>query len=84
MRQSRAAESRPQLEALLQCLLFIFLRRVFDDYCVVFFTNLVPLLFLGLPFFRDLDKLRRRRWLGDELHQVILQEAQYVSMTTPT
>jgi hypothetical protein len=26
--------------------------------------------------------LRRRRRLGDELHQVILQEAQYVSMTT--
>jgi hypothetical protein len=28
--------------------------------------------------------LRRRRRLGDELHQVILQEAQYVSVTTPT
>jgi hypothetical protein len=28
--------------------------------------------------------LRRRRRLGDELHQVILQEAQHVSMTTLT
>jgi hypothetical protein len=44
----------------------------------------LPLLGLGLPFFWDLDKLRRRRRLGDELHQVILQEAQYVSTTTPT
>jgi hypothetical protein len=26
--------------------------------------------------------LRRRRRLGDELHQVILQDAQYVSTTT--
>jgi hypothetical protein len=58
--------------------------RVFDDYCVVSFTNLAPLLGLGLPFIWDLDKLRRRRRLGDELHQVILQEAQYVSATTLT
>jgi hypothetical protein len=83
MRQSRAVESRPQLEALLQGLLIvILLRRVFDDYCVVSFTNFVPLLGLGFPFLWDLDKLRRRRRLGDELHQVILQEAQYVSTTT--
>jgi hypothetical protein len=69
MRQSRAAESRPQLEALLQRLLIaVLLRRVFDDYYVVSFTNLTPLLGLGLPFFRDLDKLRRRRRLRDELH----------------
>jgi hypothetical protein len=67
MRQSRAAESRPQLEALLQCLLIILLRRVFDDYCVVSFTTFAPLLGLGLPFLWDLDKLRRRRRLGDEL-----------------
>jgi hypothetical protein len=69
MRQSRAAESRPQLEALLQRLLIVVLLEcVFDDYCVVSFTNLTPLLGLGLPFFWDLDKLRRRRRLGDELH----------------
>jgi hypothetical protein len=30
----------------------------------------------------DLDKLRRRRRLGEELRQVILQEAQPVTMAT--
>jgi hypothetical protein len=80
MRQSRAAESRPQLEALLQRLLIVvLLGRVFDDYSVVSFTNFAPLLGLGSPFLWDLDKLRRQRRLGDELHQ---QEAQYVSTTT--
>jgi hypothetical protein len=74
-----------ELEALLQRLLIIvLLGRVFDDYCVISFTNLTSLLGLGLPFFWDLDKLRRRRRFGDELHQVILQEAQYVSTATPT
>jgi hypothetical protein len=71
------------LEALLQSLLIVvLLGRVFNDYCVVSFTNLAPLLGLGFPFLWDLDKLRRRCRLGDELHQVILQEAQYVSTTT--
>jgi hypothetical protein len=60
MRESRAAESRPQLKALLQRLfIVVLLRRVFDDYCVVSFTNLAPFLSLGFPFFWDLDKLRR-------------------------
>jgi hypothetical protein len=85
MRQSRAAESRPQLEALLQRLfIVVLLGRVFDDYCVVSFTNFALLLGLGLPFLWDLDKLRRRRRLGDELRQVILQEVQHVSTTTLT
>jgi hypothetical protein len=68
MRQSRAAESRPQLEALLQRLLIVFLRRVFHDYCVVPFTNFASLLGFALPFLWDLEKLRRRRRLRDELH----------------
>jgi hypothetical protein len=85
MRQPRAAESRPQLEALLQHLLIIvLLERVFDDNHVVSFTNFASLFGLGLSFLWDLDKLRRRHWLGDELRQVILQEAQYISTTTPT
>jgi hypothetical protein len=76
VRPSRAVESRPQLEALLECLLIVvLLGRVFDDYCFVSFTNLASLLVLGFPFRWDLDKLRRRHQLGDELHQVILQEA---------
>jgi hypothetical protein len=60
----------------------VLLGRVFNDNCVVSFTSLASLLGLGLPFFWDLDKLRMRRWLRDELHQVILQEAQYVSTST--
>jgi hypothetical protein len=83
VRQSRAAESRPQLEALLERLLIVvLLGRVLDDNCVVSFANLAPLLGLGFPFLWDLDKLRRRRRLGDELRQVILQETQLVSSTT--
>jgi hypothetical protein len=83
MRQSRAAKPRPQLEALLQrFFIVVLLGHVFNDNCVVSFTNFAPLLGLGLPFLWDLDKLTRRRWLGDELHQVILQKAHNVSMTT--
>jgi hypothetical protein len=83
MRQSSAAESRPQLEALLQRLLIVvLLGRVFDDNFVVSFANLAPLIGLGLPFLWDLDQLRRRRRLGHELRQVILQEAQHISTTT--
>jgi hypothetical protein len=62
----------------------VLLGRVFDDNCVVPFTNFASLLGLGLPFLWDLDKLRRRCWLGDELRQVILQEAQHVSSITLT
>jgi hypothetical protein len=61
VRQSKAAEPRPQLEALLEHLLIIvLLGRVFDDNCVISFANLALLLGLGLPFLWDLDKLRRR------------------------
>jgi ABC-type antimicrobial peptide transport system ATPase subunit len=75
MRQSRAAESRPQLEAHLQRLLIIFLRNVFHDYGVVPFTNFAALLGLPLALIRDLDKSSRRRRLGDELHYVVLQRS---------
>jgi hypothetical protein len=74
MRQPRAAEPRPQLEALLQRLLIVVLiGRVFNDNCVVSLANFALLLGLGLPFLWDLDQLRRLRRLGDELRQVILQ-----------
>jgi hypothetical protein len=85
MRQPRAAEPRPQLEAFLERLLIVvLLRRVLDSNCVVSFANLASLLGLGLPLLWDLDQLRRRRRLGDELRQVILQEAQHISATTLT
>jgi hypothetical protein len=62
----------------------VLLGRVFNDNCVISFANFAPLLGLGLglPFLWNLNKLRRRRWLGDELHQVILQDAHNVSATT--
>jgi hypothetical protein len=85
MRQTRAAESRLQLEALLQHLFIVVLfRRVLDDYRVVSFTDFAALLGLGFPFLWDLDKSRRRRRFGDELLQVILQAPQCISMTTST
>jgi hypothetical protein len=83
MRQPRAAEPRPQLEAFLQRLLIVVLIvRVFNDNCVVSLANFATLLGLGLPFLWDLDQLRRRHRLGDELRQVIMQEAQFISATT--
>jgi hypothetical protein len=60
MRQARAAEPRPQLEAVLQRLIVVLLMgRVFNDNCVVSLANFAPLLGLGLPFLWDLDQLRR-------------------------
>jgi hypothetical protein len=84
MRQSRAAEPRSQLEALLQRLLIVFLRSVFHDYGVALFTDFAVLLGLPLPFIWDLDKSRRRSRLENEFHYVILQEAYWMSMTTTT
>jgi hypothetical protein len=73
MRQARAAKPRPQLEAVLQHLLVIvFIGRIFNDNCVVSLANFAPLLGLGLPFLWDLDQLRRRCRLGDELRLVVL------------
>jgi hypothetical protein len=83
MRQARAAEPRPQLEAVLQCLLVVVLvGHVLNDNGVVFLADFASLLGLSLPFFWDLDQLRRRRRLGDELLHVILQEEQLISATT--
>jgi hypothetical protein len=84
MWQSRAAEPRPQLEALLQRLLIVFLRSVFHDYDVALFTDFAALLALLLPFIWDLDKSRRRHRLGNKLHYVVLQEAYWMSTTTTT
>jgi hypothetical protein len=62
----------------------ILVRCVFNDYCVVSLTDFAALLGLALPLIWDLDKLRRRRRLGDKLYYVILQEAHCVSTTTTT
>jgi hypothetical protein len=42
MQQSRAAKSRPQLEALLQRLLIVFLRSIFHNYGVALLTLVFP------------------------------------------
>jgi hypothetical protein len=60
MRQARAVEPRPQLEVVLQRLLVVLLiGRVFNDNCVFSLVNFALLLGFGLPFFWDLDQLRR-------------------------
>jgi hypothetical protein len=61
------------MEAVLQRLLVtVLIGRVLHDNGVVSFADLPPLLGLGLPLLRDLDFLRGRRRLGDELLQVVL------------
>jgi hypothetical protein len=50
MRQAGTAEPRPQLKAVLQCLLVVVLvGRVLHNNCVVSFTDFTLLLGLGLP-----------------------------------
>jgi hypothetical protein len=54
MRQARAAKPRPQLEAVLQCLLVtVLIGCVFNDNGVVSLVDFASL--LGLPFHWDLD-----------------------------
>jgi hypothetical protein len=62
--------------------LVIFIRCVFDDNSVVPFADFAALFGLALPLLWDFDKSRRRSWLGDKLHYVILQQAYWVSTTT--
>jgi hypothetical protein len=82
--QSRAAESRPQLEPLLKRFLVIFIRRVFNNNSVVPLANFAALFGFALPLLWDFDQSSRRSWLGDKLHYVILQEAHWVRTTTTT
>jgi hypothetical protein len=62
--QSRAAESRPQLEPLLKHFLVIFIRCVFDDNSVVPFADFTALFGLALSLLWDFDKSRRRSTPG--------------------
>jgi hypothetical protein len=57
--QSRAAESRPQLEPLLRRFLVIFIRCVFDDHSVVTFGDFAALFGFALPLLWDFNKSRR-------------------------
>jgi hypothetical protein len=73
--QSRAAESRPQLEPLLKHFFVTFIQLGFNDNSVIPFADFAALLCLTLPLLWDFDKSRRRSRLGDKLHYIILQEA---------
>jgi hypothetical protein len=66
------------LEAVLQRLLVVVLvGRIFHDHGVVPFTDFLPLLGFGFSLLRDLDFLRGRLRLGDELLQVVLQDTRH-------
>jgi hypothetical protein len=47
---------------------------VLNDDGVIAFADFSPLFVFGLPFLRDLDPMRGRLRLGDELFQIILQD----------
>jgi hypothetical protein len=61
------------LQRLLLVVVVVVIGGVLHDDGIIAFANLSPLLGLGLPFLRDLDPVRGRLRLGDELFQVILQ-----------
>jgi hypothetical protein len=44
---------------------------------VIAFADFSPLFGFGFPFLRDLDPMRERLRLGDELFQVILQDTRH-------
>jgi hypothetical protein len=67
------------LEAVLQrlLLLVVVVGRVLHNDDVISFADFPPLLGLSLSLLRDLDFLRGRLRLGDELIQVILQDTRH-------
>jgi hypothetical protein len=50
---------------------------VLHDDGVIAFADFSPLFGFGFPFLRDLDPMRGRLRLGDELFQVILQDTRH-------
>jgi hypothetical protein len=74
------AKPRPQLKAVLQCLLIVVVvvvGGVLHEDDVIAFADFSPLFSFGFPFLRDLDPVRGRLRLGDELFQVILQDTRH-------
>jgi hypothetical protein len=61
------------LQRLLLLLVVVVVGGVLHDDGVIAFADYSPLLGFGFPFLRDLDPMRGRLRLGDELLQVILQ-----------
>jgi hypothetical protein len=77
MRQAWTAKPRSQLKADLQRLFVVIIvvvvGGVLHDDGVIAFADFSPLLGFSFPFLRDLDSMRGRLRLRDELSQVILQ-----------
>jgi hypothetical protein len=64
----------------LQCLLLVVVvvvGGVLHDDGVVAFADFSPLFGFGFPFLRDLDPMRGRLRLGEELFLVILQDTRH-------
>jgi hypothetical protein len=61
------------LESLLQHLLLLLVRRVFDDDGVFTFAGFAAFLPLAFPLLWDIHKSGRRSRLRDKLYNVILQ-----------
>jgi hypothetical protein len=60
MRQTRAAESRLKLKSVLECLLIIIVRGIFNGDGVVTLTDFTTLLCLAFPLYWYIFKLRGR------------------------
>jgi hypothetical protein len=83
MGQSRSAEPGPELKSLLQRFPNLLVACVFNGDSVVTFTDFTTFLHFTLALLWNIDKSRRGIWIGDKLHDVILQQTTWVSVTTP-
>jgi hypothetical protein len=81
--QPRSAEPGPQLKPLLKCLPILLVGRIFNGDGVVTFSDFTAFFGFALALLWNIDKLRRGSWVGDKLRNVILQQATWVSVTTP-
>jgi hypothetical protein len=82
VQQPRAVEPGPKLKSLLECLLILIVRGVFDGDGVVTVTDFASFLHLAFPLCWYIFRLWGRRRIGDELHDVILQYIIHVITTT--
>jgi hypothetical protein len=57
--------------------------RIFNGDGVITFADFTAFFGLALALLWNIYKLRRGSWVGDILRNVILQQAAWVSMTTP-
>jgi hypothetical protein len=65
------------LQRLLVVIVVVVVGGVLHEDGVIAFADFSPLFGFGFPFLRDLDPMRGRLRLGDELFQVILQDTRH-------